>query len=452
MKFSAICVYFISISSIEAFLFNPLPRIESKAIGDDYGKPLFLTPYLERGDIHGAQIASSVKPLLKNIKSYSGFLTVDKIYNSNLFFWFFPAEIDNTKAPVLLWLQGGPGTASTYGLFNEHGPFYFNNKSQLIPREYYWSKKLNVLYIDNPVGTGFSFTENEKGYATNQTYIAENLYKALIQFFQLFPQYSDNDFYATGESYAGKYVPTLAYKIHTENRVKKKINLKGISVGNGACDPITMMGYDEYLYNLGLIDIKGKSAMKQIQNDVISLVKQNRFNETFPLMNRLKDLYFKLTGFKEFYNYITDQEPSPFGDLEILFNNKTIRKILHVGNLTHHNGDLVMSYLQDDMMKSVKPYIEVLLEHYKVLIYNGQLDIVLAYPLTINFIHSLNWTGVEQYRNAERKLWYVDNELAGYTKTAGKFTEVLVRNAGHMVPSDQPKWAYDLITKFTNTS
>ncbi|KAJ9584275.1 hypothetical protein L9F63_021397, partial [Diploptera punctata] len=121
----------------------------------DPGDPLFLTPYIEAGKIKEAQQLSKVGPLkgAANIKSYSGYLTVDKTYNSNLFFWYFPIEREYADAPVVLWLQGGPGATSLYGLFTENGPFSINKKFYLVPREYSWTKTHHVIYIDNPVGT-----------------------------------------------------------------------------------------------------------------------------------------------------------------------------------------------------------------------------------------------------------------------------------------------------------
>lgn len=84
------------------------------------------------------------------------------------------------------------------------------------------------------------------------------------------------------------------------------------------------------------------------------------------------------------------------------------------------------------------------------MIYNGQLDIIIAWPLTESFITSMNWSTKHNYTGTSRTQWHVGNELAGYVKQVGDFTQVLVRNAGHMVPYDQPKWAFDLITRFTS--
>jgi len=84
------------------------------------------------------------------------------------------------------------------------------------------------------------------------------------------------------------------------------------------------------------------------------------------------------------------------------------------------------------------------------MIYNGQMDVIIAWPLTESFITSMKWSGAKAYLNAKRKNWYVDGQLAGWAKKVGNLTQVLVRNAGHMVPYDQPKWAFDLITRFTS--
>lgn len=63
-----------------------------------------------------------------------------------------------------------------------------------------------------------------------------------------------------------------------------------------------------------------------------------------------------------------------------------VRAKIHVGNSTWHNGSSVENSLMGDVMKSVRPWVEELLEHYRVLIYNGQLDIIVAYPLTEGYL------------------------------------------------------------------
>lgn len=127
-----------------------------------------------------------------------------------------------------------------------------------------------------------------------------------------------------------------------------------------------------------------------------------------------------------------------------------VRAAIHVGNTTFNvETEIVETNLINDIMQSVAPWISELLSKYRILIYNGQLDIIVAYPLTENYLLNLNFNGADQYKTAIRYQWFVENQLAGYVKQAGNLTEVLVRNAGHMVPADQPQWSLDLITRFT---
>ncbi|XP_073986335.1 venom serine carboxypeptidase-like [Rhodnius prolixus] len=441
-------------------LFNIYPLEDSVPPADgNYGDPLFLTPFIEKGQIVDGQAAATVKPIKGNLASYSGFLTVNKVYNSNMFFWFFPSEKNNSTAPVVVWLQGGPGASSLFGLFNEIGPFYVKLHRGLKMRQYYWSQVVNVIFIDNPVGTGFSFTENNAGYAVNEDAVAKDLYSAVYQFFQLFPQYQNNDFYIAGESYAGKYVPSLANEIDKNNpKASLKINLKGISIGNGLCDPITMMNYGVYLYQIGLLDINAKAEVDTRQAKIVSLIKQKKYIPAFEEFDKLlngdltpyKTLFYNKTGYTFYFNYLHDKEYFPFGSLEEYLKKDVLRRSIHVGNLTFHGGVEVEKFLRGDIMQSVKPLIAALLEKYRVLVYNGQLDIIVAYPLTVRFLQSLSWSGADKYKTAPRNLWFVDGQLAGYSKSANYLTEVLVRNAGHMVPADQPLWALDLIERFTS--
>lgn len=251
---------------VESRFPNVYKSIETDVASGDAGIPLILTPFIEKKLIKEAQSAAQVKfKEFQNVESYSGYLTVDLATDSNLFFWFFPATSNYSEAPVLLWLQGGPGSSSMFGLFGENGPFKIENDKVTLRNET-WTKTHSVLYIDNPVGTGFSFTKN--GYVHNQTQVGEHLYQALKQFFLLFPQLQTNEFFVTGESYAGKYVPAVAHTIHKHNQKGQfKINLKGLAIGNGLCDPEHQLNYGEYLFQLGLIDAKQQALVIQKEKE-----------------------------------------------------------------------------------------------------------------------------------------------------------------------------------------
>ena len=68
--------------------------------GNNFGSPLFLSPYIARGAVEEGREAAQVKPLKKNVKSFSGFLTVNETTNSNMFFWYFPSEVSVQRSVV----------------------------------------------------------------------------------------------------------------------------------------------------------------------------------------------------------------------------------------------------------------------------------------------------------------------------------------------------------------
>ncbi|CAG9865146.1 unnamed protein product [Phyllotreta striolata] len=449
------CLY---VANVDCFT-NVYPKLRGiKREYRDAGEPLFLTPLIEANKTEEAREASAVpSDVFLGVKSHSGFFTVDKTFNSNMFFWFFPADHDYENAPVLLWLQGGPGATSLAGLFEENGPFALTKSYNLKRNEFSWTLNHSVIYIDNPVQTGYSFTEG--GFARNQTKVGQDLYEALRQFFLVFPELRRNEFYATGESYAGKYVPAVSYAILKNNpRADAKINLKGMAIGNGLCDPVHQLNYGGYLYEIGLIDKHGRTQFAEYERKGINYIKKKEFLKAFEIFDDLlngdlndgKTLFKNLTGFDYYFDYLYTNSPNELQiDFSRFVQREDIRKAIHVGSLTFNDGNAVEENLKEDVMDSVAPWISVLLSNIRVMFYNGQMDIIVPYPLTVNFLNNLPFSGSDEYKIAPRRIWRYRDDIPGYVKQAGNLTEVLVRNAGHMVPSFQPEWALDLITKFT---
>ncbi|XP_052871914.1 venom serine carboxypeptidase [Anopheles cruzii] len=466
---ATIAVLLLCLVALEAkrLFINPYPRFKAAHPhdgDDDVGEPLFLTPFIANMSLESGRAAARVNhaAIPADIESYSGYLTVDAATNANLFFWYFPAKLAPESAPVVLWLQGGPGASSLYGLFTENGPFSVSSKLKIVPRKYSWHLNHHLLYIDNPAGTGFSFTDKDEGYARNETQVGANLYAALQQFFTLFPNLQPLPFFVTGESYGGKYVPAAAHTIHQRNgKAKLHINLQGIAIGNGLCDPFHQLVYGDYLYQLGLIDANTRDQFHQAEAKGRECISKKDFNCAFDVFDELINgdqyqggsLFKNASGFSTYFNYL-ETEPDPKDDFMGKFLQRpATRKAIHVGNNTFHDlegENKVEDHLKLDVMNSVVPYLEELLHAYRVVIYNGQLDIIVAYPLTMNYVTKLSFPGRDEYRKAPRHIWRVDGDIAGYAKEAGNLAEVLVRNAGHMVPKDQPKWALDLLMRLTH--
>ncbi|CAF0887522.1 unnamed protein product [Rotaria sordida] len=384
-----------------------------------------------------------------------------------MFFWFFPAQNENkSDTPVMLWLQGGPGATSLFALFTEIGPIYIDRSGNLQLREISWNKYYHLLFIDNPVGTGYSFTLNDQGYARSQDDIARDLYSALTQFFEIYTDYASNPFFVTGESYAGKHVPSITYKIYVENQnpqVKTRINLKGMTIGDGVCDPVNQYQYGEFLYQIGLIDQTQKTYV-DLQTALMRYnIEQKNYIEAFHLFDALMNgdlinttsYFYNVTGIKNYFNYLTTNEPEDQGYFIPFITRPDRRKQIHVGNMSYTSqSDIVERMLLNDLLQSVAWKIAAIANaNYSVMIYNGQLDAIIPVPLTMAWIDQLEWFGADELRQAERKVWKIDDtdvEIAGYVKAANKnrFFLATIRNAGHMVPYDQPRAMLDLLQRF----
>ena len=426
---------------------------------DDPGEPLFLTPYLEKGQIDLARHLSEVhlQPEYSYL-SYSGYLTVNKTCNSNLFFWFFPSQNGDLDSPVVVWLQGGPGASSLFGLFSEHGPVRVDETGQIHPRNITWNSKYHLLFIDQPVGTGFSFTTDDQCYVRNEDEVARDLYSLLIQFFQIYYEYASCDFYATGESYAGKYVPAIVYKIHIENpQAKLKIKLKGMAIGDGLVDPYNQWDYGPAMYQMGLIDERELEYINLLTELARQAIRQGEYRQAYSIFGDLFDnVYPNKTGLIDAENYLRTNFPDELFYYIPWVTANEHRRQIHVGNFTYNDGEKVQIALEDDAMQSITNKLTIIANNnYKILIYSGLLDVIIPSSVTMNWVDKFNWNYADQLRNAERIIWKVkedDREVAGYLKRTHSFFLAWIRNAGHSIPYEQPRAAFDLIDRFISTS
>ncbi|KAH9771683.1 Carboxypeptidase [Citrus sinensis] len=170
-------------------------------------------------------------------KQYAGYVTVNESHGRALFYWFFEASSKPEEKPLLLWLNGGPGCSSVgYGEAEELGPFLTRKgKPELKLNPHRWNKAANLLFVESPVGVGFSYTNTSSDIEKlGDTITAKDSYAFLINWLKRFPQFKSHEFYITGESYAGHYVPQLAEVIFDSNKIASQenhINLKGFADG-----------------------------------------------------------------------------------------------------------------------------------------------------------------------------------------------------------------------------
>ncbi|KAH9368052.1 hypothetical protein HPB48_001048 [Haemaphysalis longicornis] len=395
------------------------------------------------------------------VPSYAGFITVNERFNSNLFFWFVPSLRDPRNSPVVLWMQGGPGTSSLLGFFSEHGPYVLSpdgKKAQW--RNLTWAQRYSMLYVDQPVGAGFSFTESNEGYARNMNDIARDMLEFVQQFFTLFSEQAKNDLYLAGESYAGKYVPAVGAALHeSANNARVKVNFRGIAFGNGFTDPVNMIDFGEFLHNIGLMRRADALKVTEAGKSAVGLIRDGRLSDAAFLMDRTifglltKDTFFKnVTGYDYYYNYLIDKQPRSLKSYEGFVTSPEIRRSIHVGHLEFHTSRTVVAeYLTEDIMRSaVKQFTVVLQKGYKVLVYSGNLDICVPTTQTERFLSKLKWSHADHWKQTPHHIWWsADGQSPlGYKKTIANLNFMAIRNGGHVLPFDQPVVMFDLITAF----
>lgn len=140
----------------------------------------------------------------------SGYLNVTS--TNSLYFAFYeatdPVTTQPAAVPLLVWLQGGPGCSSLIGSFAELGPYLLlDSTSALARNDNRWNRRFGVIFIDNPLGAGFSAPASGDDIPTDERTIAAHLLAALQSFMALDPAFRARPLFLTGESYAGKYIP-----------------------------------------------------------------------------------------------------------------------------------------------------------------------------------------------------------------------------------------------------
>jgi carboxypeptidase C (cathepsin A) len=273
---------------------------------------------------------------LYNGDIYSGYLqTSDR--NKNLHYMLINSQSNPSKDPLVLWLNGGPGCSSLLGFIQEHGPVIVPDyTTNFQTNNFSWNKKANIIYLEAPAGVGFSYNDNqsEKDLKYDDEITANDNRNALLDFFNKFPEFKQNDFYIAGESYAGVYVPKLAESILKNS---SQINLKGILVGNGLTDlevDIENALFD-FAYGHGLYSMETQMDYKANCNTTV-------FSESCKAAR--KEIKNALQGLNIYDIY-----------RECPKNQKNVKKILSNSTLASENSDLnivVESYTSSNRQKT----------------------------------------------------------------------------------------------------
>ena len=215
---------------------------------------------------------------------------------------FHPANPDGSTytgaaiPPLLIWLNGGPACSSMDGLYLENGPFRLSPSStnSITVNPHSWHRSpAYTLYIDQPVGTGLSYTGTHT-YAKNDAEINAAFYGHLRNYLEIHKdvlkrtESSSIPVYFSGESHAGHYIPSMINHILKQNKAAAvKIDVVGAAIGNGWFDPYHQYDVSDFAYGAGLVGMPEKRNLQTMNTECQSQLSQGNYNyrKCFNLMD-----------------------------------------------------------------------------------------------------------------------------------------------------------------------
>ncbi|CAF1233876.1 unnamed protein product [Adineta steineri] len=397
-----------------------------------------------------------------SIRMHAGLLPVNPQHNGSLFFWHFERKYPSDKLRTVIWLNGGPGCSSLIGAWMAIGPFRFQDENTMIENDGSWHLYTNLLFVDQPVGTGFSTIDtdsfiHELDEMTNQFLIF------LDQYIKIFPELLENDIYLAGQSYAGQYIPYIAQAILEQ---RSTLKLRGLLIGNGWVDPVT--AYKSYLpfavanklvienselYNRINIEVKQceDALSKQVHVSgeacypILEEIMENGAMNNHHRQNQ-KDRCVNMYDIRldDTFPECGENWPPDKKYLTFYLRRQDVMSSIHI-----HDKKVEWTQCSSSVHKTFtadisKPSITLLpdlLQQIPIILYSGEYDLICNHWGTEAIIDSMTWNGGTGFDFGNGTLsstdpWIVEGEPAGLIRSARNLTYLLFHGASHMVPYD----------------
>ncbi|XP_013602910.1 PREDICTED: serine carboxypeptidase-like 22 isoform X2 [Brassica oleracea var. oleracea] len=366
---------------------------------------------------------------------FSGYVTVNESHGRSLFYWLTESSSSPHTKPLLLWLNGGPGCSSiAYGATEEIGPFRINRGSNLYLNSFSWNIEANLLFLESPVGVGFSYTN------------------------------TSSDFKEFGDERTGHYVPQLAKKINEYNKAfnKPTINIKGFMVGNPDMDKnndklgtitywwshamISDTNYNLILRNCNFTaDSFTKECNSSIYNAAADFGEIDQYSIYTPKCVRMKQMRKAVLA-----RQTTEYDPCTESYADIYYNRPDVQRAMHANQTaipykwTACSDPVFNNWnwrLSDNSMLPI--YKELMEAGLRIWVYSGDTDSVIPVTATRFSISKHNLPVKTRWYP-----WYSGNQVGGRTEVYEGLTFVTVRGAGHEVPLFKPQSALILLKYF----
>ncbi|KAA0037294.1 serine carboxypeptidase-like 51 [Cucumis melo var. makuwa] len=413
---------------------------------------------------------------------------------AHMFWWLYrsPFRVKDASKPwpTILWLQGGPGGSGTgFGNFLEIGPL----DSNLKPRTSTWLRKADLLFVDNPVGTGYSFVESLGQFAKSDWDAADDMTTLLTKLSNNTINLNNTPFYIFAESYGGKFAVTLALSLLRSIRAGHlKLNLQGVALGDSWISPEDFtFSWGPLLHDLSRIGSIAHQISNQLASEISDQIKKGMYENATLLWSSFENFILAKSNRVDFYNFMLDLDLDPVisttkslesnsinsvrlkgrkssffgyknykpggeGNLEALMNGPIKQKLKIIPPDVTWGGqsDKVLEFFTAEFMKPrIKEVDELLAQGVNVTIYNGQVDLICSTKGAEAWINKLKWNGLKSFLNTQRTPLFCGKEKGtkGFTRSHQNLNFYWILGAGHFVPVDQPCVTLNMVGAITQS-
>jgi carboxypeptidase D len=363
------------------------------------------------------------------------------------------------------------------GALMEIGPYRVKEGGKLVYNEGSWDEFANLLFVDNPVGTGFSYVDTDS-YLHELQEMADQFITFLEKWFALFPEYEHDDLYIAGESYAGQHIPYIAQSIVNRNKGKKTDqhhwNLKGLLIGNGWISPIDhYQTYLPFAYAENIIaggSEEAKRVEAQEANCMAGLSKpggMDRVDTTTceAVLSTLLDVTIKDKKCLNMYDIRLQEDdtcgaswPPDLSDVTPYLRREDVKAAIHINpdkrtGWTECSGAVSANFRARNSKPSIQLLPGLLEAGIPIVLFSGAKDLICNHFGTEQFISKMAWSGGTGFEIAPgvwapKRDWTFEGQPAGIYQEARNLTYVLFYNASHMVPFDWPRRTRDMLDRF----
>ncbi|XP_059281575.1 serine carboxypeptidase-like 13 [Lycium ferocissimum] len=452
--------------------------------------PLFLLLLLQQAASHST--VESLPGLNGPLPFYleTGYVGVGKDEEVQLFYYFLLSESDPTTDPLLIWLSGGPGCSSVIAMVHEIGPLRFveqvynGSLPKFVLNPHAWTKIASVIFLDQPVNTGFSYATNDPAHKYTDVQACEYVYEFLRKWLSDHPQFISNPFYVSGNSYSGITIPIITQLISNGNGAGQEplVNLQGYLIGNPSTFRPQESNYHiPFAHGMGLIpDELYKSLEKNCEgeytdidpnntgcaNDVrtfkqiVSNINVEHVLEPFCVSDDDLQRPHQLSGERRLLDdkLISLQRGDKCASdwrkhMRYWANDPEVQEALHVrkgiiGSWIKCRKSIYRSSQNYTMTvnNAVAYHANLSTKGYRSLIYSGDHDYMVPFQSTEVWIKSLNYSIIEDWRP-----WNVNDQVAGYMRSySNKMTYATVKGSGHTACSDKPEECFAMFKRWIN--